>query len=289
MRRRDYPHAVTHWPGLTPVQEALLGAWLPGAEVVADHSWGLTDTAVLHVSHQGRDLVVKAGGATNHHIGREIDAHPLFTAALAGTGRAARLVHADTEARVLVLEHLPGHLVEGTDAEWRPDTYAQAGALLATLHAQGARLDPVYEQRADRRALEWLDRPHRIAPDAEVRLRQLLTGGERPAATMVPTHGDWQPRNWLVDEGTVRVIDFGRAEWRPAATDLARLAAQQFRGRPDLEQAFLDGYGDDPREPGPWRRIRLREAVGTALWAHQVGDEEFEAQGHRMIEEALAG
>ena len=28
---------------------------------------------------------------------------------------------------------------------------------------------------------------------------------------------------------------------------------------------------------------RIVEAVGTAAWAYQVGDEEFEAQGHRMI------
>jgi hypothetical protein len=27
--------------------------------------------------------------------------------------------------------------------------------------------------------------------------------------------------------------------------------------------------------------------VGTAAWAYQMGDEEFEAQGHRMIAEAL--
>ncbi|MGW6199374.1 phosphotransferase family protein [Kribbella sp. NPDC055110] len=41
--------------------------------------------------------------------------------------------------------------------------------------------------------------------------RQLRIPREPPPATLVPTHGDWQPRNWLVDNGTVRVIDFGRA------------------------------------------------------------------------------
>jgi hypothetical protein len=33
----------------------------------------------------------------------------------------------------------------------------------------------------------------------------------------------------------------------------------------------------------------VREGIGTAAWAHRVGDEAFEAQGHRMIAEALAG
>jgi Ser/Thr protein kinase RdoA (MazF antagonist) len=104
---------------------------------------------------------------------------------------------------------------------------------------------------------------------------------------LVPTHGDWQPRNWLWDDGVVRVIDLGRADLRPAASDLVRLAAQQWRGRPELEEAFLEGYGGDPREPGAWHRLRVAEAVGTAVWAHGVGDEAFEQQGHRMIADVL--
>jgi hypothetical protein len=84
------------------------------------------------------------------------------------------------------------------------------------------------------------------------------------------------------------VIDFGRADLRPAYTDLTRLAAQDFRRNPALERAFLDGYGADPREPASWHRQQVREAVGTTVWARLVGDEKFEAQGHRMIAEALA-
>jgi hypothetical protein len=52
--------------------------------------------------------------------------------------------------------------------------------------------------------------------------------------------------------------------------------------------AFLDGYGPDPRDAGAWHRDRVRAAIGTAVWAHRVGDEPFEAQGHRMIAEALS-
>jgi hypothetical protein len=37
-----------------------------------------------------------------------------------------------------------------------------------------------------------------------------------------------------------------------------------------------------------WHRHRLREAIGTAAWAYQVGDEAFEQQGHRMITAALS-
>jgi hypothetical protein len=71
-------------------------------------------------------------------------------------------------------------------------------------------------------------------------------------------------------------------------TDLARLAVQDFRRDPNLEAAFLDGYGSDPREPDAWHRTQVREAIGTAAWAHRVGDESFESQGHRMIAEVLS-
>lgn len=84
------------------------------------------------------------------------------------------------------------------------------------------------------------------------------------------------------------VIDFGRAGLRPSYTDFARLAAQDFGRDPALEAAFLEGYGADPREPAAWHRQQVREGIGTAVWAHLVGDERFEAQGHRMIADALA-
>jgi hypothetical protein len=75
---------------------------------------------------------------------------------------------------------------------------------------------------------------------------------------------------------------------RPAMTDFARLAVQDFGRDPELEAAFLDGYGADPREADAWHRNRIREAIGTAAWAYRVGDEPFEAQGHRMIAGALS-
>lgn len=107
-----------------------------------------------------------------------------------------------------------------------------------------------------------------------------------PVST-VPTHGDWHPRNWLLDGNAVRIIDFGRFEFRPPVSDFCRLDARTWRGRPELEKAFLRGYGSNPREEPLWSMTLLREAIGTAVWAYQVGDETFEAQGHRMLTESL--
>lgn len=280
---------------LSERQRARLDEWLPGLEVVADHSWGLVGTTVLEVAHDGRRLIVKAADEQDRHLARELRAHRLWLEPLAGRGLGPRLLYGDGEEKLLVTEFLPGHLVLGTAAEWDPAVYERAGALLALLHGQqvdertGSTTGADYEGHENARVLAWLDTEHRIEPGVETRLRDQIAHWPTPSVTLVPTHGDWQPRNWLIDDQeTVRVIDFGRADLRPAMVDFARLNAQQFRTMPSLEAAFLAGYGADPRDPDGWLRVQFREAMATAVWAHQVGDEAFEHQGHRMIAEALA-
>lgn len=168
------------------------------------------------------------------------------------------------------------------------DTYREAGALLREFHGQYAIEDRDYEARANARALRWFEGPHRIEPDAVAALTELVRSWPTPATVCVPTHGDWQTRNWLLDDGTVRVIDFGRAGLRARGEDFERLAVQEFRRHPGAEEAFLSGYGEDPREPDTWFRQRVRSAIATACWAHQVGERDFEEQGHRMVAEVLA-
>ncbi|WP_250003656.1 phosphotransferase [Actinoplanes sp. M2I2] len=274
--------------GLSPQQRMLVDRWLPSATVDKDHSWGLVATTVLELTHAGSRFIVKAGGDDDRHIGRELHAHLHWLHPWTSRGRAPELVHGSADAKLLVTRYLPGDLVLGSEHADEPATYRQAGELLASLHAQTAVTDDDYERRENEKSLGWLSEPHRIAPATVERLRADITAWPAPPATLVPTHGDWQPRNWLIHDDVVSVIDFGRAAMRPAYTDLGRLAVQDFRRDPRLEKAFLDGYGTDPREPSAWHRNRVRDGIGTAVWAHQAGDEPFEAQGHRMIAEALA-
>jgi hypothetical protein len=273
---------------LAPGQRVLLEEWLPGAVVVADHSWGHVETTVLEMVHDGVRLAVKAGGVSDHHIAREVHAHLHWLQPWTSMGRAPVLMRFDAKAKLLVTRWLPGELVVGTAWADDPATYRQAGRLLAMLHAQVAVGDGEFEARENGKALAWLGQEHRIDADAEQRLRAEIASWPTPTVVVVPTHGDWQPRNWLVHGGVVSVIDFGRAALRPAMSDFARLAAQDFRRDPILESAFLDGYGRDPRDPAGWHRNRVREAIGTAVWAYQVGDTAFEAQGHRMIADVLS-
>jgi hypothetical protein len=273
---------------LAPRQRALLDRWLPGAITDRDHSWGQVATTVLEVTHAGSRLIVKAGGPDDHHIARELEAHQRWLGPWTSQGRSPVLRYADAGAKLLVTTYLPGQLVLGTGYADDPAIYRQAGVLLAEFHAQAEVPDPDFERRENQKSLAWLSGPHDIAATVVAELRARIGAWPAPAAVLVPTHGDWQPRNWLIHQGVVSVIDFGRAAMRPALTDFARLAAQEFRRDPRLEAAFTDGYGGDPREPDGWYRTRVREAIGTACWARRVGDERFEAQGHRMIAEVLA-
>lgn len=276
-------------PGLDPAQRAAVHAWFGPVRLVADRSWGLTSTRVLHLRTDQGDVALKAAGPDDHHLGRELDAHRDVVSRLTADGVVPRLLHADRERRVLATAWVPGVLVEGHRAEREPGTYRQAGVLLRALHAVGSRVDGDWEAAADARALAWLDGAHRIDATSERLLRARLAAHAHPPVRVVPTHGDFQPRNWVLDDaGRVRMIDLGRFAWRPPATDLARLDVQQLAGREDLAAAFVDGYGTDPRRGGTWQRTRVREAIGTAVWAYRVRDEAFEAQGHRMIDAVLA-
>jgi Phosphotransferase enzyme family len=273
---------------LSARQRELLDEWLPGARIERRLSWGLVQTTVLEVTRAGERYIVKAGGEQDHHIEREIDAHRLWLHPWTSIGRAPALEFGDPDVKLLVTRYQPGELVLGSHSAGDPGTYQQAGELLALLHDQGVVTRDDYERQANEKSLAWLAGPHRIAPATVAGLRALIASWPEPPAALVPTHGDWQPRNWLMHDGIVAVIDFGRTALRPALTDFARLAAQEFRGRPDLEAAFIAGYGGDPREPDAWFRARVREAIGTAAYACQIGSEPFEAQGHRMIAEVLA-
>lgn len=277
---------------LSSEQQDLVDRWLPGAVVEHNHSWGLVETQVLEVVHEGCRYIVKAAGPGDRHLAREIEAHQKWLAPWTSVGRAPLLSHHDLGARLVVTRFLPGRLVLGSPAADEPNVYRQAGHLLAMLHRQSGVVDREFELGANEKSLWWLRQPHRIDDETVERLRAEIASWPTPPVRLVPTHGDWQPRNWLVHKGEVRVIDLGRAALRPAMSDLTRLAAQDFRRDSRLETAFLTGYGSDPRgddrgSANAWFRTRVREAIGTAAWAHQFGEETFEQQGHRMIAEAL--
>ncbi|WP_288817338.1 phosphotransferase family protein [uncultured Gordonia sp.] len=276
-------HMAVGLDALDADQRQFVEAHVKGGRVVADHSWGQTDTVVLEVVAGPCRVIVKAGGPSNGHIAREIRGHREWAAPWRATGSAARMIAADERARVLITTYLEGQLVEGTPAQDDPGIYEQAGRLSAVFHDQYATADPTWNARLRDRTLRFLSMPHRIHPRIAEQVRQEVAGWPVGGATVVPTHGDWQPRNWLDDHGVLRVIDLGRADLRTPEEDFVRLGRQDFLRNPELEAAVVAGYGRDPRDPDMWRRTNVAEAVGTAAWAFKVRGEDFEALGHAHL------
>lgn len=278
--------AVSGAAALSASQRGRLAAWLPGFVVEHDHSWGVLPTRVLEVAWRGERYIVKAAPPGDRHLTRELQAHRQWLSPWRGV--APELVFAADDASLLVTRFVPGELVLRSNAIDDPDVFRQAGVLLAALHDQGESVvDAEYEARANARLMGHLAGEHGIAEDVVEAIRRHVHAWDEPPVTLVPTHGDWQPRNWVWTGERVAPIDFGRAALRPAMTDWIRVAVQDFSRIPALETAFIEGYGRDPREPIAWAREYLREAVGTTVFASQTGDTAFEAQGTRMIAAAL--
>ena len=283
--------------GLTPHQEDLVNRWWPDAALVADLSWPEALTRVLHLRSRRGDVVVKAGGdVTRHHITREIAAGEQVH----GDG-LPQLLAADNDAHLLLLAYQSGTLVQDTPAQDEPAVYRACGALLKSVHCQAhAMIDTAYPQ-------DRLNRLRRLLPQAEPLLdgathRHLTAAIEgvtvRPEPR-VPTHGDFQPRNWLVEgepaRAKVALIDFGRFAWRPWYSDLVRL----FHALPPEDPrllATLDGLDREPpwlldaesTQAQGWAAENLFQAVATVVWATQVDALPFADHGRLMLERCLA-
>ena len=137
---------------LTVYQRELLAEWLPDAELVHDHSWGLIGTTALEMSHEGVRYIVKAGDERDHHLARELRAHRLWLEPWVSQGRAPRLLRADDDAKLLLRQYLEGEPVAGSTREYDPDIYHQAGRLLVRLHSQVSLENKEYEAEAKQKS-----------------------------------------------------------------------------------------------------------------------------------------
>lgn len=64
-----------------------------------------------------------------------------------------------------------------------------------------------------------------------------------PAPERVPCHHDYTPRNWIVDNGRVQVIDFEETQPDAWMSDIGRMSIGFWPDKPHFTDAVLDGYG----------------------------------------------
>ncbi|MFJ2580842.1 aminoglycoside phosphotransferase family protein [Kitasatospora aureofaciens] len=233
--------------------------------------------AVRSVDREGRPAVWEVLGTDGRRLFAKRHKNALMhhreTAALThlapslGPGRAPTLLAEDQQALLVVTTALPGTPVITTpltEAEQR-EAYRQAGQLAAGIHAQPPTDAPVGEQlpwKQERERALARARDARL-PEADIEVLAQATRIEPPRFPLAYCHGDFGPRNWLVhregDALVVGVIDFERSQAEaPVRRDLMRAMLQLTPHRPDLREAFLDGYG---------RALSSAEWAACRAWA----------------------
>lgn len=208
--------------------------------------------------------------------------------------QAPRLRHADPKLHTVILQRLPGH----TDWTFEPRDHLEAGRLLRRIHeAAPARRSGggVGELTADKLAvaLQRLPDPGMLPADhlEYARACVVTLREEFDHLPRVPCHGDYGGHNWLRDADRLWVIDFASAAFNAAASDFARLFIGPWWERPDLIEAFFEGYGrlitDEELE---CVRLQLPTlAICLIGYGRRHGDREIERRGSYRIHKLMAG
>jgi Ser/Thr protein kinase RdoA (MazF antagonist) len=238
----------------------------PHARPITVHA-GHNHTVALRAATAAGEVIAKLHRGPDRHR-QEAHAYAHWTKAL--NGYVPRLLAVSDDPPAIVITALPGHLLADTPLTppEEAEAHRQAGAILRALHrAAPATEEPNMTGWLADRGEYWLAQAQNLLPltrRAEIRahLHALRALGSIPA---VPCHLDYTPRNLLcmthqaatsglqhgraLPDGdasrnvNITIFDFEHARPDLAARDLVRLATRVWNDRPDLEAAFLDGYG----------------------------------------------
>ncbi len=205
------------------------------------------------------------------------------------------LVADSPELGALILTEVPGEIMQ--DAQVSLDDqlrmHRAAGQLASQIHqldvdAHDVGAPRLYDQETWDRYLE-LAVPYL---DSEIIgwLERISAGDHLfKGLSLVPTHSDFSPRNWLINRSGAN-ISLGLIDWERARAgywleDVQRVAFDHWLKEPRLKTEFFDGYGRSPTavEEHQLKLISLCNAVGTVSWATEHGDIEFADFGRRII------
>lgn len=258
-------------------------------EFVADHSWDYAEAHVVEVSDSAGGRWIAKHCFRTKVFDREVSALEKLAPAV---GRAPTLRAKDREEKIFIMPRLPGRAGTASTSE----QFRQAGELTRRLHdATPATPLPDLAERLTEHMESWLCRFPDSVDRADVayargRVKELAG---LPATQAVCCHGDNQPRNWLVDDNdVVWMIDFGRAGARDVwLRDIERMYFAEWYENPELQDAFLDGYGrvltDDDVER--LRAIGAAGSIGGRLWAREHHAPEFEKHLIRILDRIRSG
>ena len=240
------------------------------------------------------------------HWNSEVHAYERWASAFGD--RVPRLLAVrDQEPLALVISELPGQSIEQAQlsASQARAVWRDAGRALAALHELAVgeyfgpcRRDgtcagtPIYaaQEYVSQELDNWVERGIRVGclSDNELSIVRAARGlipafaGERPT----PCHRDYCPANWMVQDGIwTGVIDFEFAYWDVRAADFSRYPDWDWISRPDLAQAFFDGYGHSftPEEEQQRLVAHVQYALGAIVWGQESAYYGFAEEGRQAL------
>lgn len=205
-----------------------------------------------------------------------------------------KLIASCERPHALLISAVPGVLVQETALTKRQErkVYRRAGALLRRLH------DLPFEDTdalplADalrKRSTAWTRRAQGTVEEALIgwvrrRLEAAAVQIAQSRWTRTPCHRDYIPRNWLLDEETLHLIDFEHSKPDLWLTDLEKLYWDVWLQRPELKVAFLEGYGRtlSEEEERVLRGLAVHNVFVSIVWATEHRDETFERRGREVL------
>ena len=271
---------------MTALQAALeAGARLIGSCEITE----ALGPAVARISaRSGEEYVVKKHADRAKHD-REVHANQHWTPALGSS--APQLVAADAQALTIVTTALNGRPYPGL---LTTTAHHRAGTILRRFHdAEAPRPLPGYRDWLRDRAAYWTGRarPFINAADLGNASAHLAALQQATAPDGVPCHLDFQPRNWLLGPAAdLYLVDFEHARADIALRDLVRLRFRVWPGRPDLKDAFLNGYGRDltGSDTETLQQLGALDALTAIARGHQNHDIRLVQYGHSTLQQLRA-
>lgn len=209
--------------------------------------------------------------------------------------KTPKLIAASEEVEVnkgiLIITTVDGVLVEGSASEFDVDVHEQAGKFLGSFHdiefedVDKINLFDAYSKRFEgwsKQGEGWLEPPqfayikHHLDSTAP-----LLKNIKR-----IPCHRDYTPRNWLINESAgLGIIDFEHSNPDLWLADTHKLWSTYWIEKPELEDAFWQGYGCTPTDDERLLSLKLAllENMVTVIWAIEHGDKVYEQHGRKML------
>ena len=264
--------------------------YFPGATVLTDLSWPHHESIVLVLAVPNASPVIAKAHRQAAKFDREVAAYEGWVPSLGAA--APKLLFVDPEEQVIFLSRVPGRPAAELplDRSAEQALHRRAGELLAAFHAAANLGLCSNHGEAERDRLEdWVvrARPGVLEPSQiEIARRHVDALGGLGEPQAVPTHRDWQPRNWLLNGADVFIIDFELARPGPWLEDIQRLWWAEWWNRSDLMRAFLTGYGRDIDGTDLLYLMGISAITGISsiVWADEHGDSAFADHGRQILD-----